>query len=337
MGQPRPICLYHNRWEEMTVDSYNDYSKFVQLCNQFADLFADAYFQKEALFCHPLKDGVIYVQCTDKEKNTHALDICKMADMLLMSRDGEAFLPFELEGARKIAEESHYVFLTSLLGGEAFKAADWMIDGKHDQYLGSNEERQKAIKSGKFAAVTGDTNVYLPYRKLSCPFLYEKGTIEDPKLIVKSDVNDKLDKYIEDNLAEFDHIEVIGETEFEVLGSKIKTDRNESRCAALDKSLPLIDKLMKAIDENAAALKAVDDSFDRNALVAKALCAASDKCGVKIDEKLFEGAKVESVNTMNRHPKVRRRGRIVGKAPESKKAVVKLTADSKDIEIFAGL
>ena len=54
-------------------------------------------------------------------------------------------------------------------------------------------------------------------------------------------------------------------------------------------------------------------------------------------EKMFDGTKVESVNTMNRHPKTRRRGRIEGKAAESKKAIVKLTADSKDIEIFEGL
>ena len=54
-------------------------------------------------------------------------------------------------------------------------------------------------------------------------------------------------------------------------------------------------------------------------------------------EKMFEGTKVASVNTMNRHPKTRRRGRIVGKAPESKKAIVQLTEDSKDIEIFEGL
>lgn len=54
-------------------------------------------------------------------------------------------------------------------------------------------------------------------------------------------------------------------------------------------------------------------------------------------EKMFEGTKVESVNTMNRHPKTRRRGRIIGKSPESKKAIVKLTEDSKDIEIFEGL
>ncbi|MGI6071686.1 MAG: 50S ribosomal protein L23 [Lachnospiraceae bacterium] len=54
-------------------------------------------------------------------------------------------------------------------------------------------------------------------------------------------------------------------------------------------------------------------------------------------EKMFAGTKVASVNTMNRHPKTRRRGRIVGKAPQSKKAIVTLTADSKDIEIFEGL
>ena len=54
-------------------------------------------------------------------------------------------------------------------------------------------------------------------------------------------------------------------------------------------------------------------------------------------EKMFEGTKVESVNTMNRHPKTRTRGRITGKTAQSKKAIVQLTADSKDIEIFAGL
>ncbi len=54
-------------------------------------------------------------------------------------------------------------------------------------------------------------------------------------------------------------------------------------------------------------------------------------------EKMFEGTKVEKVNTMNNHPKTRTRGRITGKRPETKKAIVQLTADSKDIEIFEGL
>lgn len=54
-------------------------------------------------------------------------------------------------------------------------------------------------------------------------------------------------------------------------------------------------------------------------------------------EKMFAGTKVKSVNTMNLDGKNRRRGMIVGKTSKTKKAIVKLTDDSKDIEIFEGL
>jgi large subunit ribosomal protein L23 len=54
-------------------------------------------------------------------------------------------------------------------------------------------------------------------------------------------------------------------------------------------------------------------------------------------EKMFEGAKVARVNTMNLDGKKKRRGMIVGRTAKTKKAIVQLTADSKDIEIFTGL
>ena len=54
-------------------------------------------------------------------------------------------------------------------------------------------------------------------------------------------------------------------------------------------------------------------------------------------EKMFDGAKVKSVNTMNKCGKDRRRGLVVGKTADTKRAVVTLTEDSKDIEIFEGL
>ena len=54
-------------------------------------------------------------------------------------------------------------------------------------------------------------------------------------------------------------------------------------------------------------------------------------------EKMFEGPKVQRVNTMNIGGKKKRRGMVVGKTAKTKKAIVKLTEDSKDIEIFAGL
>ncbi|MCD7965933.1 MAG: 50S ribosomal protein L23 [Clostridiaceae bacterium] len=54
-------------------------------------------------------------------------------------------------------------------------------------------------------------------------------------------------------------------------------------------------------------------------------------------EKMFPGTKVASVNTMNCEGKVKRRGMTYGRTAASKKAIIKLTEDSKEIEIFQGL
>ena len=52
-------------------------------------------------------------------------------------------------------------------------------------------------------------------------------------------------------------------------------------------------------------------------------------------EKMFEGTKV--VNTMNNDGKTKRRGMTFGKTAKTKKAIVQLTEESADIEIFEGL
>ncbi len=54
-------------------------------------------------------------------------------------------------------------------------------------------------------------------------------------------------------------------------------------------------------------------------------------------EKMFEGTKVAKVNTMNIPGKVKRRGAVTGRTAKRKKAIVQLTEDSADIEIFSGL
>ena len=54
-------------------------------------------------------------------------------------------------------------------------------------------------------------------------------------------------------------------------------------------------------------------------------------------EKMFAGTKVKSVNTMNLDGKNKRRGMVVGKTAKTKKAIVQLTSESADIEIFEGL
>ena len=54
-------------------------------------------------------------------------------------------------------------------------------------------------------------------------------------------------------------------------------------------------------------------------------------------EKMFSGTKVKNVNTMNQGGKTKRRGMTYGKTAKTKKAIVQLTEDSADIEIFEGL
>ena len=54
-------------------------------------------------------------------------------------------------------------------------------------------------------------------------------------------------------------------------------------------------------------------------------------------EKMFEGTKVKSVNTMNLDGKNKRRRMTFGKTAKTKKANVQVTEESKDIEIFEGL
>ena len=54
-------------------------------------------------------------------------------------------------------------------------------------------------------------------------------------------------------------------------------------------------------------------------------------------EKMFEGTKVEKVNTLNADGRKKRRGASVGFTAKTEKAIVQRTEDSKDIEIFQGL
>ena len=54
-------------------------------------------------------------------------------------------------------------------------------------------------------------------------------------------------------------------------------------------------------------------------------------------EKILPGTKVARANTMNLDGKKKRRGMTVGRTAKTKKAIVQLTEDSKEIEVFSGL
>ena len=64
---------------------------------------------------------------------------------------------------------------------------------------------------------------------------------------------------------------------------------------------------------------------------------SANKTEIKKAVEAIFGVNVEKVNTLNYDGKVKRMGRSIGKTARYKKAVVKLTADSKEIEFFQGM
>ncbi len=63
----------------------------------------------------------------------------------------------------------------------------------------------------------------------------------------------------------------------------------------------------------------------------------ANKTEIKLAVEEIFGVEVEKVNIMNVKGKVKRVGRNVGKRPDTKKAIVKVTESSKEIEFFQGL
>jgi len=63
----------------------------------------------------------------------------------------------------------------------------------------------------------------------------------------------------------------------------------------------------------------------------------SNKTQVKLALEEIFGVEIEKVNIMNIKGKTKRMGKNQGKTSGAKKAIVKLTAKSKEIEFFKGL
>ena len=81
--------------------------------------------------------------------------------------------------------------------------------------------------------------------------------------------------------------------------------------------------------------KSMDQSADKKYTFQVALNA--NKIEIKKAVEEIFGVKVEKVTTCRVLGKVKRMGATFGKRPDRKKAVVKLTADSKTIEFFDGM
>lgn len=67
------------------------------------------------------------------------------------------------------------------------------------------------------------------------------------------------------------------------------------------------------------------------------VCKKANKTEIKKAVEYIFDVKVEKVNTLNYDGKVKRMGKHEGRTASFKKAVVKLTSESKEIEFFQGV
>ena len=82
--------------------------------------------------------------------------------------------------------------------------------------------------------------------------------------------------------------------------------------------------------------KSYADMADKKYTFEVAINANKTEIKLAIEE-IFEGVKVEKVNTMRTIGKMKRQGRTQGRTPEVKKAIVTLKEDSKGIPFFEGM
>lgn len=81
--------------------------------------------------------------------------------------------------------------------------------------------------------------------------------------------------------------------------------------------------------------RSMDDAQDKKYTFKVAVDA--NKTQVKLAVEEIFGVEVAKVNIMNVNGKLKRMGRNIGRRPASKKAIVTLTDNSKEIEFFQGL
>ena len=81
--------------------------------------------------------------------------------------------------------------------------------------------------------------------------------------------------------------------------------------------------------------KSMDDA--RNKKYTFKVATGANKTQVKIAVEEIFGVEVDKVNIMNVKGKLKKVGKHVGRRANSKKAIIKLTVKSKEIEFFQGL
>ena len=268
------------------MDIFKQYDIFKEKCVEFPVKFEEKYFNENKFICHPTAENELIALCSDEEAHTNAICICRMADMLLMSDNGEQWSAFKLAEARKVAEQNGFIYLTDLLAENAFLAEDWMIDGKHDTVI-VNEEYMRE-KGKKYAPVTPLTNKVLHFKKYNNSFFWKNSELGE---IIGID-----SKYIDKRFKEFmaectEKLPDLSESEtisFKLFDGNVTIDVNTTRMRTIEMFFAKINEIVKTFSENNEVLEMCGYSFSIKDFILELVVAALNNNGINITKNNFE-------------------------------------------------
>ncbi len=269
------------------MEIFKQYDTFKEKCAEFSDKLEKKCFGSAKLICHPTSENVLISICSDEEAHSNAIYICRMADMLLMSDNGEEWSSFNLAEARSTAEQNGYVYLTDLLAENAFLSEDWMINGKNDTVIVS--EAYMREKGKRYAPVTPLTNKVLHFKKYQNSFFWKPSA---PGNIICVD-KDHLDGCFKDFFARItEKLPDLSESEtidFKLFDGEITIDVNTTRIRTIERFFESINSVAKALGESSEILDICEYEFSAIDFMLEYAAAALRNNGIDLSKDEFAG------------------------------------------------
>lgn len=280
------IILYNNKLGAEIVEIFKQYDVFKTKCSEFSEKFEKKYFSDNKLICHPKAKDQLISLCSDEEAHSNALCICRMADMLLMSDDNEEWSAFNLAEARAIAEQNGFIYLTDLLGEDAFLSEDWMINGKNDTII-VNEAYMRE-KGKRYAPVTPLTNTVLHFKKHSGSFFWKPSAPGKVNVINKEYIESCFKEYFDKRSEELPDLSGTKTIKFKLFGDELLVDAHTTRTKTIEAFFTDINGMIDDFSEAAEVLGMVEYSFSELDFILDITAAALRKNGIKLSKEEFE-------------------------------------------------
>jgi hypothetical protein len=232
------------------------YDEFKELCSSFPVRLGKLLPEDGGFFCHPVSMNLLITACTIAEKNTHAPEICRMADVMLMSEDNEHWQPFNLREARFTATQNGGVYITDILGEGSFYAEDWMINGQNDRIIVSIEHMERQGK--RYAPVTPLTTAFIDFKKIESSSFWHESEIGSPFICNIDTLKTMLSDYRKQKMDASPKLKYAERVTMPLFELSVIVDIASVRRRMVSRFIAQIEEIWKDLEDSAALLRLID-------------------------------------------------------------------------------